>query len=100
MERTGFRVIEWAGLSIAVDSSEDLVWDWSDRGLEDAPVLALKWIFMWVFPVVRSFLRIGTRSPTRLMEAVLMSTSWTGNGGSRFMPKEDVLKDWPVSTAG
>ncbi len=35
MERTGFRVIEWAGLSIAVDSSEDLVWDWSDRGLEE-----------------------------------------------------------------
>ena len=35
MERTGFRVIEWAGLSIEVESAEDLAWDWSGCGLEE-----------------------------------------------------------------
>ena len=35
MERTGFRVIEWAGLNIAVESNEDLTWDWSGHGLEE-----------------------------------------------------------------
>jgi hypothetical protein len=78
MERTGFRVIEWAGLSIAVDSSEDLVWDWSDRGLEE---------------------RACSGSEVDIHVGV-MSTSWTGSGGLRFMPKVDVLKDWLGSTAG
>ena len=37
MERTDFRVIEWAGLNIAVESTEDSDWDWSSPGLEERP---------------------------------------------------------------